>query len=138
MVAIHTNNVCNMQHSAFSSYCFFKILFPCDYENIYCQSLQNTSYYRLLLFSLCQKLYSTNLLPLQKPLASHVVFTLDYLVLKPERNNVKELLCPTLSDIRNSTALFQGSQDLLVCHSDKSIILMKLKMEHWSKGTERG
>jgi len=65
---------------------------------------------------------SKSLLPVQNTLSSQVAFTLDYIVLKPERNNVNELFCH---------ASFQGSQALPACHSDQSIIMKTMSMEHW-------
>jgi len=62
------------------------------------------------------------LLPVLNTLASQIVFAFDYIVLKLERNNVNELFCQ---------ASFQGSQALPTYHSDQSIILKNMSMEHW-------
>jgi hypothetical protein len=49
--------------------------------------------------------------------------------------NVKVLFCPVITDIQNSTALFQGSHASPACPSDEGTVKMKMKIKmitkHW-------
>jgi hypothetical protein len=38
---------------------------------------------------------------------------------------------------KRKTALFEGSQALPACPSDKNIIKMKMRKEHWCNDTDR-
>jgi hypothetical protein len=53
------------------------------------------------------------------------------------KKNLKVSFCPVLSDIRNSTALFEGSHASSTCPSDHSNI-KTVNMEHWWSHTDKG
>ena len=46
---------------------------------------------------------------------------------------------PSISEKKEKkTSLFEGSQALPACPSDKNIIKMKMRKEHWWDDTDRG
>jgi len=53
-----------------------------------------------------------------------------------ERQTVKVLFDPMLTDFRKVYRCLKGSQESLVCPSGRNNIYVKMSMEHWWNDTE--
>ena len=57
---------------------------------------------------------------------------------KPYKEYVRVLVYPMLPNFRNRTDLVQGYRVSPACPSGNSSVSMKMRVEHWWNGTDRG